>query len=850
MGGPRLPVLPPGLPAARPGLPAAPPRLSIPRGHVQIGPGRAQTHPGRVQIGLGRVQRHPGRVQTHPRRVQIGSGHAQTHPGRVQIHPGRAQTPLGGGGGALLASPARMSRLPFDLRRPPEPPRGLDGLPVAEPAEERIARIVTLVAAVWFALAAGWEMFGPLLAGHYASAASMGIIAENMIRWHIPGPVWEYTRTRPGPEMYYCHHPWGIFWTTAALMRVFGRHDFVCRLAPVLLSAATPPLLSAIGRAVWRPAAGAAAAAAFVVLPITLAFAGFNALEVPVMAWSLLGLWGFVRMTQTGRRRHLAAALLGSTLAIHADWPGFMLAGAVLGFALVRGFIAPRLFGPVAHPRRYAAWWIGSVVIAAATLGLYLALFQASHKLNDLVGSYGMRSSGNAAPLSAVLASRRYWIELSFTPIAIAIGKIGAVVCLVRLVVLRREHEWIPIAVLIMATAQYVIFKQGADIHIFWPQYFGAYFALAVGALVATAAPLLARVRRIGDRAPAAALAVAGLPLLAVARDGVPALRYAHETGGRFNEKGLIIDSDGDKTAWLARLDGAIPKGAAVSMDDGMKATWAQVWTLGGRIVSPGRPAPARGKGGGSIYLADARYLPAGRADQLARDFHVEATGPFWMIDPARPAAPIDASSFREREPSWWERYFVSGTEPHREIAPDPFLTWELRVHFGQPAAPPEIAPVTIDQKRIAHNIAIAAGDLARAAALRAEIQGALRPLDAAFDDGTRIVGTSFQDGARPLLSIWIEAGGPTAPDVQLTVRSKVTARAPLSTTMADPTDREVGLPLAIAPHRWKKGFLYVDPVAVRKRPGTEVYRAQLVARSKGAAPRRAGGAAEVLTLR
>src|SRR3954471_21100439 len=154
----------------------------------------------------------------------------------------------------------------------PAPPRGLDGLPVADPLEERVARAVAWIATAWFALAAAWELFGPLLAGHYASSASMGIIAENMLRWRIPGPVWEYTTSRPPPSMYYCHHPWGIFWTTAALLRFFGRHDYICRLAPVLLSAATPPLLYAIGRSVWRPIAGAVAALSFVVLPITLAF--------------------------------------------------------------------------------------------------------------------------------------------------------------------------------------------------------------------------------------------------------------------------------------------------------------------------------------------------------------------------------------------------------------------------------------------------------------------------------------------------------------------------------------------------------------------------------------------------
>src|SRR5438874_2051275 len=77
---------------------------------------------------------------------------------------------------------------------------------VARLTEARVARGVAIAATTWFALAAGWELFGPLLAGHYASSASVGIIADNMLRWHIPGPVWEYTTARPTPDMYYCHN--------------------------------------------------------------------------------------------------------------------------------------------------------------------------------------------------------------------------------------------------------------------------------------------------------------------------------------------------------------------------------------------------------------------------------------------------------------------------------------------------------------------------------------------------------------------------------------------------------------------------------------------------------------------
>ncbi len=720
-----------------------------------------------------------------------------------------------------------------------------------DPREARVAFAVALVASLWFALAAAWEIAGPLLAGHYASSASVGVIAENMLRWHIPGPVWEYTQTRPPPSMYYCHHPWGIFWTTAALLKFFGRHDFICRLAPVLLSAATPPLLFALGRAIWRPAAGAAAAAAFVVLPISLSFANFNALEVPVIAWTLLGLWGFVRMTQTGRRRYLAASLAGTVLALHADWPAYVAAGSMLGFGLVRGFVATSVFGSLRYPRRYAQWWAFCASGAVATFVLYLVLFKDAGKLDDLLGAYGMRSSGNVVPLSAVLESRRYWIELSFSPIAIALGKVAAGVVAVRFVVLRREHEVVPLVVLLMAVVQYVVFKQGADVHIFWPHYFAAYFALAMGALTATLAPLLGLARPLGARAPEIALGVALLPVLAIARDGIPALRYARESGGRFNEKGFLIHSDGAKTAFLRFLDETLPRNVLAAFHDGMKLTWSQAWTLGGRVIVDHRNAPGHAKN--QVWLADTRFLLNDAQGTVARERHVTAVGPFWKVDDAEPAAPLDAFSFAEREPALWEWYLISGTEPHRDVVPDPWLTWELRTHFGQPAEPPTAAPVTFDQQRIAHNVAVASGDTARAAELYAAIERQLTPLHATYDDGTELVGSTFHDGARPLLTLLVKASGPTTGDVQLTVKSKVIAKAAFSTTMADPTDREVGIPLSIAPQRWRKGFLYSDPVAIRKRPGTEVYRALFWVRGAGTAPRPTSSGVrdiEVLRLR
>ena len=202
-----------------------------------------------------------------------------------------------------------------------------------------------------------------------------------------------------------------------------------------------------------------------------------------------------------------------------------------------------------------------------------------------------MRAAGNKASLSAVLASRRYWIELMFTPIAIAIGKLGAVG---RLAPRARDcaasTRCMPLFYLGMAAFQYLVFKQGADIHVFWPHHFAAYFALACGALVATLAAALGSGAALATPPrvrPAASQRsrCSSLPLAAVLRDGVPALVYARETGGRFNEKGLLIDTDGAKTAFLrwlsARISQSRDRRHARGHEDRpgpRSGRWAAVW--------------------------------------------------------------------------------------------------------------------------------------------------------------------------------------------------------------------------------------------------------------------------------
>lgn len=734
--------------------------------------------------------------------------------------------------------------------RPPAP------WPTIAPSslEARVSLALAWAATVFFGLVALWESTGPILAGHYAATAGMGVIADNYLAWDVAGPVWEYTLTRPREAAFYCHHPFATFRVTELSLWLFGRTDFAARAPAIALSTVTPLLLHGIGARLYRPAAGAAAALAFVVLPITLSFAAMNALEVPVTAWTALGLYGLVRFTDGQRTRHALASLAGFGLAMHSDWAGFLVVGAVLFVVGLSAFVLPERLVALggerrANARAVGAYWAALASLAVLSFAYYVALFHSFGKLDDLLAAYGQRSAGRELPLAQVLASRRHWIELSFTPIAIGLGKLAAVVVALRVVLTRRAREALPLAVLFMATVQYVVFRQGADIHIFWPHYFGAFFALGVAALVDGASRLASRVsvrvRGVGlARDWALALGLALAPLALVLRDGLPALVYARETGGRFNEKGLLIHSDGAKLAFakavLPRLEGA----RGVDLHEGMKGNWAHVWALGRpgeRVVGLHRPVPV--SAAPEPYLADTRFLLDELQEGLVSRFHVTAYGPFFFVDRTR-AAPLDALRLVTREPSALEWFFVSGTEPVRSFEPDALATWELRHHLAPATVDAALleaaratAPRDVRDRRALANLARATGD-ASLETREAELLAAYERIDASFTDGTTVLGVRLEPGVRPVLRVLLRAGTRPTFDLQLGVRSRVTARARFSTTSPDPLTREVGLPLPIAPKRWKSGYLYEDEVAVRKRPGREVYSAYLWVRGREKPPR------------
>src|SRR5262249_7886447 len=159
-------------------------------------------------------------------------------------------------------------------------------------------------------------------------------------------------------------------------------------------------------------------------------------------------------------RRWFVLAFAGFVYALQADWVGFIFAALLLPFLFARGFLLRRWFSPLGF-RRFALFWACAACVAVASALLYLLAFRRLGQLDEFLQQGDYRSSGSDLPLGRVLTARRPWIEGSFTPLAIAIGKIALPIIALRALLLRRDGEFLPLIVLATAAIQYVVFKQG-----------------------------------------------------------------------------------------------------------------------------------------------------------------------------------------------------------------------------------------------------------------------------------------------------------------------------------------------------------------------------------------------------
>ena len=116
------------------------------------------------------------------------------------------------------------------------------------------------------------------------------------------------------------------------------------------------------------------AALAYVVVPITLAYANYLSLEVTTMFGVALATYGFARFFQTDRMRFGVLGVLGMSYAAASDWTGFAFDGLVLAGLFVRGFVLGARFGPLRfEPFARISYW--EPVLASQTpFGLFFGI--------------------------------------------------------------------------------------------------------------------------------------------------------------------------------------------------------------------------------------------------------------------------------------------------------------------------------------------------------------------------------------------------------------------------------------------------------------------------------------------
>jgi len=706
--------------------------------------------------------------------------------------------------------------------------RALRSLWRAASLEERIAAVVAAVATLAIFVVGVWGIAGVFPDGHFASQANVGVIGLNMWRYGTFYAHWPFLEQAPTIKDAYMHHPLGLFWDAALALKIFGVHNWALRLPAVAIVTLTAFFMYRTGRAIWGPLPGALAAVAFVSLPITLGYANYLDLEQPLMLGIIVSTWGYARFRQTGRDAYALASIAGFAFATLHDWEAFVWGGSLLTFVFFRAYIIPPRWLGAVDALKTGRWWGAMVGTAVVTLAITVGMMLHADRVSDVLGSYGARSTGHDLPLAQVLQARHVRIEMMFSALAIALGKLAVPIMVARFFARRAELELLPLFILFMSIVQYVHFKQGADIHIFWPHPFALYFGLAAGALAATVregwrwiAPRLSLPRFLRSPLGAAVVGagVVGLPLVLVARDGASLLRLSRESGGRFME--VNLPSEIDQSLALRWFLAGYPSTERIAFHGSIAKHWNTSWEIGPRQAAWSQPVAASSP---RLYALDARLTPEAELREAVKRYHVRAVGWLWVMDRSAPPAPLDGFSFDERDPGLWASFRYGGTEPVRQVVPDPWVTWEWRTLLGQPAVAPTTAPVTLDQIRIAHNLAASRDDAAGTAVYRRALVSRLNlPVTAKWTPALELLGVDHhRRGARSFTPYLLAGDG--AKCAKISIKAHVIGRRFLSTLPVDPIDHDIAPLPPIRCELWQPGHIYSAPTVYRHRAGREEF--------------------------
>ena len=141
---------------------------------------------------------------------------------------------------------------------------------------------------------------------------------------------------------------------------------------------------------------------------------------------------GLRALPADGRDLYAAASVAGFAFAALHDWEAFIWGASLLAFVFFRAFVIPPTWLGAIDGRKLGRYWGAMVGAAALTLVVILAMIVHANRIADVFAIYGVRSAGHDLPLAQVLEGRHVRIEMMFTALGIALGKLAAPIMLAR----------------------------------------------------------------------------------------------------------------------------------------------------------------------------------------------------------------------------------------------------------------------------------------------------------------------------------------------------------------------------------------------------------------------------------
>jgi hypothetical protein len=340
-----------------------------------------------------------------------------------------------------------------------------------------------------------------LFAGHHEmNNAIFSIFARNHVEYGLGYTrmfcVWDERPLPPDEQQRYLNHPPLLPVWVAIPMLVFGDHEWVGRLVPIVATLGAVWLLMVIMSRLHSPTLGLLSGFFYVTLPITAYFGRMLGHEPPCQFFSLLMLHGYLQwagLYPDGHRRKVGALYytLGAVLGIGTGWASLIMVGLIWLWQLCRTFAN--------RPSRWLLLWV--TVIPAASLVAVI--------VHILWGCQWDASLFGPLLLSRTLGRETLpwasWFSLNWGYLMRNVSGFGICAAVIYLMlipavlhftaqdsafrqVVRSGASMIPVLLLALQGLLWVfVFKHQSWIHDYWQYFTTPFFAVALaGVLLAT----------------------------------------------------------------------------------------------------------------------------------------------------------------------------------------------------------------------------------------------------------------------------------------------------------------------------------------------------------------------------